>query len=193
VKDLCTRLSFAAHLLKMNERRARALFAAPVDPTFLSAWRDYEERYEFVVSGVWLSDLRPELGATEPSGIPKADLQWDNADDEAEEQAGGIEEAIEFVQFNADQEDRWIDHPEFIERIQDGLAAWERLKQDTGRATRTFDLSNRSGSWRILKLAAGMGHFRFLKSSSLTGSSLPNPRYLRSFAELIAVNRVLRM
>ena len=46
VKELCTKLSFAAHFLKMNERRARVLFAAPVDPAFLAAWRDYEERYE---------------------------------------------------------------------------------------------------------------------------------------------------
>jgi hypothetical protein len=79
VKDLCIELSFAAHFLKMNERRARALFAAPVDPAFLSAWRDYEERYESVVSGFWLSALLPELGVSEPPRIPKADLQWDNA------------------------------------------------------------------------------------------------------------------
>src|SRR5688500_10284543 len=57
VNDLCSRLSIAAQLLKMNERRARVLFAAPVDPKFLSAWRDFEERYESVVSGIWLSDL----------------------------------------------------------------------------------------------------------------------------------------
>jgi hypothetical protein len=35
VQDLCTQLSFAAHFLKMNERRARALFAAPVAPANL--------------------------------------------------------------------------------------------------------------------------------------------------------------
>jgi len=82
--------------------RARALFAAPVDPGFLEAWRDYEERYESVVSDIWAGDLLdlfdvlPELSTNEPSRIPKADLQWKNADDEAQEQAGGIEEAIAF-------------------------------------------------------------------------------------------------
>lgn len=135
VKDLCTKLSFAAHFLRMNERRARVLFAAPVDPAFLASWRDYEERYESTVTDVWLSDLLPGLVNAEPSRVPKADLQWDNANDEASEQAGAIEEAIDFAQFNADQEDRWIDQPDFIERIQDGIAAWERLRQDTG-----FDL-----------------------------------------------------
>ena len=120
----------------MNERRHRALFAAPVDPAFLAAWRDYEERYQSVVSGIWLVDLLPELGAGESSQTPKADLQWDNADDEAREQAGGIEEAIDFAQFNADQDDRWdASQEDFIQRIQDGIAAWDRLKQDTG-----FDL-----------------------------------------------------
>ena len=135
VKELCAKLSFAAHFLKMNERRARVLFAAPVDPAFLAAWRDYEDRYEAIVSGIWLSDILPELTNAEASRVPKADLHWDNADDEASEQAGAIEEAIDFAQFNADQEDRWIDQPDFIERIQDGIAAWERLRQDTG-----FDL-----------------------------------------------------
>lgn len=135
VMDLCERISMAAHLLKMNERRARVLFAAPVDPAFLDAWRDYEERYESVVSSVWLANLFPELGSSESSSVPKADLQWDVAEDEAGEQAAGIEEAIDFAQFNADQEERWFDQPDFIERVQDGIAAWERLKQDTG-----FDL-----------------------------------------------------
>lgn len=135
VKELCIKLSFASHFLKMNERRARVLFAAPVDPAFMVAWRDYEERYESIVSGIWLSDLLPELASAKPSRVPKADLQWDNANDEASEQAGAIEEAIDFAQFNADQEHRWIDQPDFIERMQDGIAAWERLRQDTG-----FDL-----------------------------------------------------
>lgn len=136
VRDLCTELSFAGRFLKMNERRARELFAAPVDPTFLAAWRDYEERYETVVSVIWLSVLLPELGASERSKAPKADLQWDNADVEAGEQAGGIEEAIDFAQFNADDDLRWdASQEDFIKRVQDGVAAWERLKQDTG-----FDL-----------------------------------------------------
>lgn len=135
VKELCTKLSFAAHFLKMNERRARVLFATPVDPAFLAAWRDYEERYESTVSDIWLSDLLPKLPNAEPSCVPKADLHWDIANDEASEQAGAFEAAIDFAQFNADQEDRRFDQPDFIERVHDGIAAWDRLRQDTG-----FDL-----------------------------------------------------
>uniref|UniRef100_UPI004047FBCD hypothetical protein n=2 Tax=Yoonia sp. TaxID=2212373 RepID=UPI004047FBCD len=134
IHDLGISLSFTASFLKMNERRHRALFAAPVDPAFLLAWRDYEERYEAVLAGMWLDDFMPDLKSGEPLRVPKADLRWDVADDEAADQAGGIEEAIEFAQFNADQD--WRDFPEgFVERVQDGIAAWERLQRDTG-----FDL-----------------------------------------------------
>ncbi len=135
VKDLCARLSMAAFFLKMNEGRARALFAAPVDPAFLSAWRDYEERYQSVVSEVWLSDLLPEVGTMESSCVPEADRQWNFADDEAKNEASGVEEAIEFARSNADEDQRRGDQSEFIEKIQDGARAWCRLKKETG-----FDL-----------------------------------------------------
>lgn len=134
VRDLAIDLSFAASFLKMNEKRHRALFVAPVDPAFVVAWRDYEERYQSVLAGIWLADFMPELGNGEPSRVSKADFQWDVANDEAMEQSSAIEEAIGFSQINADQD--WRDFPEgFVERVQDGVAAWERLQRDTG-----FDL-----------------------------------------------------
>lgn len=133
VKDLCIQLSLAAHFLQVNERRARVLFAAPVDPTFLAAWRDYEERYETNISGVFLSDLLPELGTADHSRVPKADTLWDNADDEAAEQADGIKQAFDFAQFNIEQEHRHDSFSDgFVDTIQDGLAAWERLERETG-------------------------------------------------------------
>jgi len=136
IKDLCNEVSGTAFFLKMNERRHRSLFAAPVDPGFLAAWRDYEERYETVVSGIGLADLWPEISNMTPSRAPKADLEWECADDEAGAQAGAIAEAIEYARFNADQNDRWDEsQDDFIQQIEDGVAAWDRLRQDTG-----FDL-----------------------------------------------------
>ena len=130
VRDLCSSLRFSASFLKRNERRHRALFAAPDDPSFVLAWRDYEARYEAVLTDVEFADLMPELESIEPSKVLMADLQWDAANDEAVEQSSGIEEAIEFAQLNADQDS--CDFPEgFVERIQDGVAAWERLQHDT--------------------------------------------------------------
>src|SRR5947209_4335351 len=69
VEDLCTQLYFAARVLKMNERRRRVLFAKPVDPAFITAWRDYEERYEAIVSDIWATDLLRLLG------LPEADSE----------------------------------------------------------------------------------------------------------------------
>jgi hypothetical protein len=136
VKDLCTELSVAAYFLSMNERRHQTLFAAPVNPAFQVAWRDFEERYESVLSKIWFLDLFPEFDAGELSETPTPDLQWDYADAVAAQQARGIDDAIEFAQFNADRDHRWEEsQQEFIERILDGVAAWERLKRDTG-----FDL-----------------------------------------------------
>ena len=132
VKELCSQLSLAACLLERNERKRRQLFAAPVDPTFLLAWRDYEDRYQTVLSDIWLSELFSEIGVSEASDIPKADVRWDNADVEAMEQASGIAKAINFADENIGQEDRWVDQPEFVEYIQEGIAAWERLSEETG-------------------------------------------------------------
>ena len=72
-KELCIQLSFAARFLEMNERRAQALFAAPVDPAFLAAWRDYEERYETVVSGIWLFLRQRESLPPPPRGRRRPD------------------------------------------------------------------------------------------------------------------------
>lgn len=130
VKDVCIQLSLAAHFLQVNERRARALFAAPVDPTFLAAWRDYEERFETIVSGVFLSDLLPELGTAEHSRGPKADSLWDNADDEAAEQASGIHAVLSRAR--TEVQDELLDDEEFLQVLDDGLSAWDRLVKEHG-------------------------------------------------------------
>ena len=127
-------LSLTAHFLSMNERRHRELFAAPVDPKFLTAWRDYEERYDVALSGIWMDDLFPELPAEVPVQTPLLDVQWNAADDEAAEQASGVAQAIDFAEMNADQ--NWRNFPEgFVEQVKDGIAAWGRLRRETG-----FDL-----------------------------------------------------
>ncbi len=135
VKDLCIKLSFAAYLLKKDERRTRTLFAAPANPAFITMRREYEDRYEEIVADMWLSDFFPDLGDNGRSDLPKTDQQWENADEAAKDQAGGIGWAIGFAQEQIDQEHRWVDQPEFVEEIQDGIDAWERLTKETG-----FDL-----------------------------------------------------
>lgn len=136
VKSLSDKLLWTAVHLERNERRRRELFAAPVDPNFLAQWRDFEERFRDIVARISLSEMYAAFGDSLASPFAtKADLRWDSADAEAKEQAGGIEGAIDFARFNADQELRWIDQPDFIEGVEEGIGAWERLRQETG-----FDL-----------------------------------------------------
>jgi hypothetical protein len=139
VEDLCSQLFHAANLLRDSEQRGPVLFTGPVDPAFIGAWRDYEQRYETVVSDIEFSNIfiefsdifPPVIGDGKPS-TPKLDLAWDHADEEAEQQADGITEAINFAQSNAEQDHRWVDSEDFIERVQSGIAALHRLKRDFG-------------------------------------------------------------
>jgi hypothetical protein len=67
VKGLCNQLSSTAFFLRMNERRRRELFAAPVDPKFLTAWRDFEERFEKPLADFLLAEIFPGLSDIEPA------------------------------------------------------------------------------------------------------------------------------
>jgi len=133
-KDLCSDLFFEHSSLHTKQRSHRALFAAPVDPGFLTAWRDYEERYNGIVSDIKLGDLIRDSGIGEPSQAPKADVEWDNADYLAEEPAGAIEAVMEFVELEAEEDEGRFPEESF-EQIQEGISAWKKLKADIG-----FDL-----------------------------------------------------
>jgi len=58
---LCTQTELAGEVLRTAERRRRTLYASPVDPNFIAAWRDYEQRYARIVSSVSLWALLGEL------------------------------------------------------------------------------------------------------------------------------------
>jgi hypothetical protein len=134
IKGLCNQLSWAAHFLKMNERRHRELFAAPTNPKFMTEWRDFEARFESVLLDILFAEFFEGLEPAESTQASKADLQWEFADDMAREQASAIEEAIAFAHGQATQDWREFDEG-FRENIEDGMAAWERLKSEVG-----FDL-----------------------------------------------------
>jgi hypothetical protein len=88
----CIKLSDTASFLTMNERRYRQLFAVPVDTHFLTAWRDFEDRYYKPLAGIWLARFAHylrQLDNTE-AGQSDADVQWDNANHE------GVEQALKF-------------------------------------------------------------------------------------------------
>jgi hypothetical protein len=138
IKELCDQVHLAATVLLMNERRRRRLFAAPVDPDFLAAWREYESRYAAPISAVVFADLFSELGFS-AAGAPTTvrtsiDAQWAMADEDAETQAAEIENVLKFAQFEIQQNHRELP-AEFRSEIENGISAWTSLKQATG-----FDL-----------------------------------------------------
>ncbi len=142
VKNLCTELSWKAFSIEYNERRHPELFAAPVDPKFVAAWRDYEKHYSSVLSSFRFPDDLYDwlgLGAAEPNQTPehrKVDLLWEFADDEAVSQAKGIENAINFAYDQGNNQDNYYRFPEeFCEEIEAGVDAWKKLNRDMG-----FDL-----------------------------------------------------
>ena len=74
--------------------------------------------------------------ASKPLNTSRADLDWAGRDAQGEGEAVGIGDALEFARHYAEDEDRWLASQEkFIQGINDGIAAWERLRDDTG-----FDL-----------------------------------------------------
>lgn len=121
IKDLCVALLEAAQRLRMTKRNDRKLFTAPVDPKFIIAWRDFEERFEAAVSYPMI----------------KQEGDWEQADFNAFMSAGLIEATIELASSRADGDKSEIGFKFYT--IEEGvwLAAedWARLRGEIG-----FDL-----------------------------------------------------
>lgn len=134
VKGLCVDLCLVAYELRRHERRRRELFSAPVNPAFQGAWRDFEGRFDWAVTDIWLDGLLSMASTTESGKAPRGELRWQSADSDAVEQARAIEEAISFAYDQASDDHRGFSD-EFREAIEEGSASWDRLRIDAG-----FDL-----------------------------------------------------
>ena len=136
LKALCLEVYNATLSLSVAERSHRNQFAAPVDPRFIEAWRDYEERFSHPLGGIWLKDLGLDFktSAQEPSN--KFNQKWEVAADSGIERAKDFEAALDFAGQQASDPNR--EFPEgFTESIEDGLAEWRSLEKETG-----FDLKS---------------------------------------------------
>lgn len=128
VKSLCEQLAFKALALTMSEKRKREMFTSPVDPKFLSAWREYEERFAEPLGTVWLSDLLPDSIKRVESG---PDVDWRLAEDNALEQVGAIKRAIDFADEQISQD--WRVFPDDVrEVVEEGIRNWRDIKFTTG-------------------------------------------------------------
>lgn len=194
LKKLCNDLSWAAFVFGAKEQRGRALYTAPVDPAFLSAWRDYEVRYQSAIAEIWLSDILPERASGEPSNLSKSDQQWEWTNADAQEKAAGIEAALDFARENIEQDHDFDD--DLVKRIDDGIAGWEGLKHEVGidlegifrrRALAPFvlvprNVSNKYGSAERLSMLKNLqqAHDAFVFGVSYAALAL-----MRSIAESV--------
>jgi hypothetical protein len=141
-KGLCIELLRAAELLHASERRHRRLFTAPVDPKFLTAWRDFEARYEHILAANWgafvFGGERTDLPDKSKSST-SADRKWEHADLNAQIAADLIEKAIGYARARAfDQDDLFdLDYSMSTEdALEMAINYWEGLTDEIG-----FDLA----------------------------------------------------
>ncbi len=133
LKNLCVEIGEVALRLSLAERAHRQAFAAPVDPEFIRAWRDYEERYSFKIASVVLADMlnlqpSPVIGAKS-----RFDFHIENAAAEGREWASEIESVFEFAQEQVEAERQFSEFSEDLaDKIEAGIEKWRRLSTDTG-------------------------------------------------------------
>ena len=141
LRQLCSDLDDAATHMWLGKQRRRSLFAAPVDTKFVSAWRDYEERFELRVLGAKLSGDHEWLGLGPSAVILDADVHraldvlWDRADDNARGKSSAIEAAFEYARnetSNASSNLAEFYPEDFAEQVEEGVAEWAQLKHETG-------------------------------------------------------------
>jgi hypothetical protein len=121
IKDLCSALNGAVQRLQLDRRKNLELFTAPVDSKFITAWRDFEERFEPVL-------YFPMI---------ERESDWKLADFNAEHSAGLIEATIELANSRSDGDKSELGF-EFY-KIEDGVwwaaEEWAYLNGEIG-----FDL-----------------------------------------------------
>ena len=119
VRELCQQIGFAADLLRAVERQSRELFAAPVDPSFVKAWRDYEQRYQRAVGDAWLGHHAQVF--RDGTSVKSA---WESEDEEASEYAETLNILLDFASTKAMQSEKY--------EILRGLDTWEYLIENVG-------------------------------------------------------------
>ena len=131
LRRLCDELSNASFFLSASERTGRNLFIAPVDPKFIEAWRDYEERYEGTLAGIFLTGLGLNLDEDSGSGGTQFDSRWDYEDHEAKAEADALDTAMDFARTETDSltDSESADYSVEIDR---GVQAWTRLQSAIG-------------------------------------------------------------
>jgi hypothetical protein len=155
VGAICQSLHEVATRLDSAVRKSRRSFTAPVNPAFISAWRDFEKRYSEPIERVfWISTER-ELKAkgfslasrdnAHSQGLSPIDRMWKQADEEGEGLADTIEAMFESMEsedpesvFLAMCNERHLHSLQ--EPIEDAIYEWRQLGFDLRGAFRRRQL-----------------------------------------------------
>jgi hypothetical protein len=134
VKKICVELERTALDLRASENRERNLFAAPVDPKFVAAWRDYEQRYSYILGMLSLSDLfgvslDAVISQWPSSGEFERRLKFST--EQAQEAAEAIDSVFLFVEQQIESEEVWIDE-EDADELKRGISEWESVRRGAG-------------------------------------------------------------
>ncbi len=135
--SLCSDLHFLAFEIQTAERRTRKLFANPVDPKFVEAWRDYEARYSHVLGVIELADLLGvDVNAICPPQQPGGEIEPRHqfAAEEARKSAATITNIFAFAEQQIEFEREWLDETT-SEEVDRGISEWESLERNA-----SFDL-----------------------------------------------------
>lgn len=133
LKKLCVELNSVGYKIKASEKRHRRMFSHPVDPKFVSAWRDYEKRYEDLVqTAAFFGSAFEGIDPNDPKDVQaNQEWQWKVAEWRAEELESVIETALTFAFDQITQEKREFDE-EFRNKVERGVVAWDELKVVSG-------------------------------------------------------------
>ena len=134
VNAACDQLYFAAFNLILAERRIPLLYAESTDPKFIVMWRDYEDRFEKVLSQITLDFLFVSLRGSTLTKIPTESDRWKYLDSAANKQSKAIQRSIDWA-YESSRDDLGEFPEGFSVSIEDGAKAWDELKLQVG-----FDL-----------------------------------------------------
>ncbi|MGJ0454482.1 MAG: hypothetical protein ACR65T_14815 [Methylocystis sp.] len=132
LKKLCIDLHFAKFVIQTDERGHRKLFREPVDAKFIADWRDYEKRWDAILSDIAWDEIC--IGVDLPA-VPNTQakdpftLLWQAADEDAREAVAGFDAAMEQAADSVAVGDFPEGHPESIERA---IFEFRQLRRKAG-------------------------------------------------------------
>jgi hypothetical protein len=132
LKEACLLLFEAGALLSAKERGHPQLFEAPVNPAFVSAWREYQERFWWPLSRLSLMDVFDVDLGDQPTGNDRFDQGWERANQGASDDDYAISEAIRFAEIGSDPANDDLYPKEYLEEIRGGISTWKYFHDHIG-------------------------------------------------------------